>query len=90
MRRTGVRVSVYWNFIIHQIFPEFLQPLWDLRIQRVARSIVVFFLFGFWNLLAWVPPGCLTITNQFRHLHWRDVTVNPIFPFSNLNFTYCR
>ena len=36
MRRTGVRVSVYWNFIIHQNFPEFLQPLRVLRTQRVA------------------------------------------------------
>ena len=36
MRRTGVRASVYWNFIIHQILPEFLQPFQDLRIQRVA------------------------------------------------------
>ena len=31
MRRTGVRISVYWTFIIHQIFPEFLQPLRDFR-----------------------------------------------------------
>ena len=27
MRRTGVRASLYWNFIIHQIFPEFLLPI---------------------------------------------------------------
>ena len=46
MRRTGVRVSVYWNFIIHQIFPEFLQPLRDLRIQRVpVLSWFPFYLF---------------------------------------------
>ena len=31
MRRTGVRVSMFWNFIIQQIFLEFLQPLWDFR-----------------------------------------------------------
>ena len=55
---TGVRASVYWNFIIHQIFPEFLQPFRDLRIQRVARSIVVSFLFVFGILLAWVSSGC--------------------------------
>ena len=36
MRRTGVRVSLFRNFIIHLIFPEFLQPFRNLRIQRVA------------------------------------------------------
>ena len=33
MRRTGVRVSVFWN----QFFPEFLQPFRDLRVQRVGQ-----------------------------------------------------
>ncbi len=32
MRRTGVRGSLQWNFVIHQIFPEFLQPFRNLRI----------------------------------------------------------
>ena len=53
MRRTGVRVSVYWNFIIHQNFPEFLQPLRDLRIQRVAqfyRGFLFYLVFGFYWL----------------------------------------
>ena len=36
MRRTGVRISVYWNFINHQILPELLQPLRNLGIQRVS------------------------------------------------------
>ena len=31
MRRTGVRASLQWNFIIHQNFPELLQPLRDFR-----------------------------------------------------------
>ena len=31
-----------------------------------------------------------SIINQFKHWHWRDVTVRCIFPFSNRNFTYCR
>ena len=39
---------MYWNFIIHQIFPEFLQPLRDLRIHRVVPFYRGFFLFGFW------------------------------------------
>ena len=36
MRGTGVRVSMLWNFVIHQIFSEFLQPLQDFRTQWVA------------------------------------------------------
>ena len=78
MRRTGVRVSMYWNFIIHQNFPEFLQPLWDLRIQRVAP-----FYRGFIRL-PW------SIINRSWHLHWRDVTFNLILSFSSLGITYCR
>ena len=45
LRRTGVRVSVYWNFIIHQIFFEFLQPppgfqsLHDLSRQTTGRPV---------------------------------------------------
>ena len=41
MRRTGVRVSVYWISSSTKISLNFLQPLRDLGIQRVARSIVV-------------------------------------------------
>ena len=60
MRRTGVRASLKWNFIIHQILPEFLQPFRNLRIVRThgsPRSIVVSFLFGFGILLAWVSSS---------------------------------
>ena len=57
MRRTGVRNPVYWNFIIHHIFPEFLQQFRDLRITRFPRSIGVSFLFVFGFLLAWVSSG---------------------------------
>ena len=59
MRRTGVRASVYWNFTIHQIFPEFLQPFRDLRVQRVTpfyRGFLFYLFFGF--SLAWVSSGC--------------------------------
>ena len=49
MRRTGVWVSVFRNSVIHQIFPEFLQPLRDVRTQRVSpfHRGFVFFGFGF-------------------------------------------
>ena len=46
MRRTGVRVSVNWNFIIHQIFPEFLQGISEFN--GLPSSIVVSLLFSFW------------------------------------------
>ena len=48
MRRTGVRASLNWNFIIHQIFPEFLQPFRDLRIWRVAPFYRGFLFICFW------------------------------------------
>ena len=47
MRGTGVWVSVFRNSIIHQSFPEFLQPL-------SPRSILGSFLFVLGVLLAWV------------------------------------
>ena len=61
MRRTGVRASLYWNFIIHQNFPEFLQSLRNLRIVRTQRATPFylwfpFYLFGF--LLAWISSDC--------------------------------
>ena len=43
-----VRIFVYLNFIIHQFFPEFLQPLRDLRIQRVAQFYRVFIFGSCW------------------------------------------
>ena len=57
MRRTGVRVSTFRNFIIQQIFFEFLQPLRDFRIQRVSpffqQRVSPFSLYGsfswFWE-----------------------------------------
>ena len=57
MRRTGVSISVHWNFIIHQNFPEFLQPLRDLRRQRVAPFYRGFLFIVFGDLLAWVSSG---------------------------------
>ena len=48
MRRTGVRVSMFRNFIIHHIFSEFLQSLPRCRnTTGLTVSIVVSFLFGF-------------------------------------------
>ena len=57
MRRTGVTISEYWNFIIHQNFSEFLQPLRDLRTQRFTLFLRGFLFIGFGILLAWVSSG---------------------------------
>ena len=57
MTRTGVRISAYWNFVIHQIFPEFLQPLRDFRILRVSPFFLWLFFIVFGVLLAWVSSG---------------------------------
>ena len=54
MRRTGVRVSLYWNFIIHQIFPEFLQPFRDLRIITRVSPFYRGFLFICFLLFRWL------------------------------------
>ena len=90
-RHLGVRISVYWNFIIHQIFPEFLQPLRDLRTQRFTLFFLGFLFIWFWGYIGLgIIRSPSSIINQLRHWHWRDVTVNPIFPFSSLNFTCCR
>ena len=51
-----------WREIIHQIFPEFLQPLGISEYNGLPSSIVVSFLFGFWFLLAWVSSGCPDLT----------------------------
>ena len=58
MRRTGVWVSAFRNSVIHQIFPEFLQQLRDLRTcatwvvtQQVSPFYLVIFVFiWFWIL----------------------------------------
>ena len=91
MRRTGVRVSVYWNFIIHQIFHEFLQPLRALRTQRVVPFYRGFVFICFRSFIGLdIIRSPLSIINQLRHWHWRDVTIECIFLFSNRNFIYCR
>ena len=72
MRRTGVRVSMFWNFIIHQIFLWSLaatrrfQSLHDLSRQTTGRPVPsttcllvlsLVFLLGFGFLLAWSISG---------------------------------
>ena len=65
MRRIGVRVSRFRNFIIHQIFSELLQPLRDFRTQRVFPFLqprvfpffLVLFSIVFGVLLAWSTSG---------------------------------
>ena len=51
---------MFRNFVIHQIFSEFLQPLRDFRTQRPSAnncSLLGSFLFGFGFLLAWSISG---------------------------------
>ena len=82
---------MYWNFVIHQIFPEFLQPLRDLRTQRVALFPLGFLFIGFWIFIGLViirSPRSVIIRSW--HVHWRDVTLSSILSFSSLGFTYCR
>ena len=72
VRRTGVRVSVYWNFIIHQIFlnscshsgiSELARPESAINGSRGSlnnvspRSFFGSFLFGFGFSLAWLISG---------------------------------
>ena len=68
MRRTGVWVSLFRNFIIHEIFSEFLQPLRDFRTWRCStwfgKQRVSLFYHGilficFWEFL--VDLGLLVI-----------------------------
>ena len=48
-----------------------------------SRSIVVSFFIGFWYLVGLVfHRFSRSIINQFRHWHWRDVTIECIFSFS--------
>ena len=82
MRRTGVRASVYWNFIIHQIFPEFLQPFRNLRITtRVSPYYRGFFFcfldfccLGFPQVSPFYGFGCVDFAP------WRKLQ---LFPFTH-------
>ena len=53
------RVSLHIrNFIIHEIFNEFLQPFRDLRIQRFTLFLLGFLFIWFLEfLLAWSTSG---------------------------------
>ena len=92
MRRTGVRVSMYWNFIIHQIFAEFLQPLLDFKTQRVAMFSLGFSFLGFlYFLLAWSISG--SPDRSSTEIDSCTGEISLLLPPSrsrNLNFTYCR
>ena len=92
--------------VIHQIFPEFSQPL---RVSELARPWVgkqrvspvfqqrvsPFFLWhlliGLWGFIGLVNIGPpWSLINRSWHIHWRDVTFNSILSFSSLSVTYCR
>ena len=99
MRRTGVRVSIFRNFIIHQIFSEFLQPLRDSEFHGSPRSLnnvssrsfCDSFLLGFGFFIGLANIGSpWSLINHSWHSNWRDVTFSSILLFSSLGFTYCR
>ena len=79
------------NFVIHQIFFEFLQPLQDFRTQRVSPFFLWFLLICFSIFIGlvniWSPRSLI---NRSWHSYWKDVTLISILSFSILNFTYCR
>ena len=88
MRRTGVRASLYWNFIIHQIFPEFLQHSGISESPHGFHlSIWVSCLFGFGISLAWVSSGFPDLSSTKLDTGTGE-TVRCIFPFSNRNLIY--
>ena len=58
VRRTGVRISLYWNFIIHQISLNSCSHSGISEYNGLHRSIAVSFLFGFWISFAWDSSGC--------------------------------
>ena len=75
MRRTGVRASLQWNFIIHQFS---LNHSGISEPNGLPRSIVVSFFFGVGLDFIRLPRF---VIHQLRRR---------VFPFSNLNFANCR
>ena len=78
-RRTDVRISVCWNFIIHQIFPEFLQPLRDFRactiwVGRPVPSWVPFLNIFFDFLLAWSISFRGKVQVHQNHFHQKKIS----------------
>ena len=69
MRRIGVRASLQWNFIIHQIFHEFLQSFQDLKIvtQNLPfdRGLFILFVLGIW--LAWFSTSSPFLSSTNSH-----------------------
>ena len=70
---------MHWNFIIHQIFSEFLQPLRDFRITtRVSLCSLLSLLFiWFWFFIGLdqYQVALICSSTVVRHSYWRDVTV---------------
>ena len=86
MRRTGVWVSAFRNFIIHQIFPEFLQPLQDFRTCATWVRLVKLLVIGF-TADNGLPRSIINI--ETGHRHWRGITFSSILSFSSLIITWC-
>ena len=59
MRRTGVRISVFWNFIIHWIFSEFLQPFRYVGMTQVSPFLIVVFVFLWLWIFGWLSQQLL-------------------------------
>ena len=67
---------MFRNFIIHQNFPEFLQPLWDLRIQRVSSFYRSFLFISFWGFIG---SGFIRFTWSIINRSWEMSLLFPSF-----------
>ena len=92
---------MFRNFIIHQIFSEFLQPLRDLWIKRVSPFLqqrvfpdlsVVLFFFGFESFfLAWSTSGLPDLSSTVVDTVTGEASLfYSILSFSSPSITYCR
>ena len=73
-KRTGVRVSMFWNFVIHQIFSEFLQPFRDFRACTtwVGKQRVAPFPLGFLFIRFWIFIGLVNIGSPWSLINHSD------------------
>ena len=60
MRRTGVRVFVFRNSVIHEMFSEFLQPLRDVGTKRVSPFYRGSVFIWFW-IFGWIGQQQVSI-----------------------------
>ena len=68
---SGVRNSVFRNIIIHQIFPEFLQPLRDVGTWRVAPFCSGVFVFIWCWIFGWLGQLRKKICCRSTIIEWK-------------------